>query len=98
MTTDDPDLVIAMRLLDHAKLRGFEFRRAAPGEDGPLVGSRVTGDWVDVVHIEGFSQDCFAWRKRTCSLIVPGGGLVEHRAHGSVLTVPDEVLTGETRS
>ncbi|MGQ0773077.1 MAG: hypothetical protein ACT4NY_01440 [Pseudonocardiales bacterium] len=67
---DSPDLVIAKRLLNHAKLRGFEFRRGAPGQDGPLVGSRVSGDWVDLIHIEGFSCDCFAWRKRVSSLTV----------------------------
>jgi len=93
---DSPDLVIAMRLLDHAKLGGFRFWRSAPGEDGPLVGNRVTGDWVDAIHIEGFSRDCFAWRKRTSSLIVPGEGLVERRVHGSALTVLKEVLTWET--
>ncbi len=37
MQTESPDLVIAMWLLDHAKVRGFEFRRGALGEDGPLV-------------------------------------------------------------
>lgn len=41
MKVDSPDLVIAKRLLDHAKLCGYEFRRAAPGADGPLVGRRV---------------------------------------------------------
>lgn len=61
--------------------------------DGPLVGSRATGQWLDTIHIEGFSRDCVAWRKRTSSLIVPGGGLVEHRAQGSALTVLNEVLT-----
>lgn len=35
---DSPDVVIAKRLLDHTKLGDFVFRRAAPGEDGPLVG------------------------------------------------------------
>lgn len=46
METDSPDLVVAKRLLDHAKLCGFEFRRVAPGEDGPLVGHRspMTGE------------------------------------------------------
>ncbi|MBA2471123.1 MAG: hypothetical protein DLM61_00880 [Pseudonocardiales bacterium] len=75
MQTEGPDLVIAKLLLDHLKLRGFQFQRAAPGVDGPLVGNRVTGDWVDAIHIEGFSRDCFAWRKRTSSLIVPGEDL-----------------------
>ncbi|MGH3898596.1 MAG: hypothetical protein ACRDTA_10145 [Pseudonocardiaceae bacterium] len=96
MRTESPDLVIAKRLLDHLKLRGFEFRRGSPGEDGPLVGNRVTGDWVDAIHIEGFSRDCFAWRKRTSSLIVPVEGLVERRVHGAALTVLNEVLTWET--
>lgn len=98
MQTDSPDLVIAMRLLDHAKLCGFEFRRGSPGEDGPLVGHRVSGNWVDIVHIEGFSRDCFAWRKRTSSLIVPGNELVERRVDGSALDVLNEVLTWETGS
>jgi hypothetical protein len=88
--------VIAKRLLDHLKARGFQFQRAAPGEDGPLVGNRVSDDWVDFVHIEGFSRGCFAWRKRTSSLIVPGEGLVERRVHGHALTVLNDVLSWET--
>lgn len=92
MRTDSPDLVIAMRLLDHLKLRGFEFRRGAPGEDGPLVGHRVSGSWMDTIHIDGFSRDCFAWRKWTSSLIIPGNGLVEHRVDGSPLDVLNETL------
>jgi hypothetical protein len=50
MEVNSPDVVIAKQLLDQAKLRGFEFRRAAPGEDGPLLGHRVSGDWMDVVQ------------------------------------------------
>jgi hypothetical protein len=65
---DSPDLVIAKLLLDQLTLRGFQFQRGAPGVDGPLVGNRVTRGWVDAIHIEGFSRDCFAWRKRTSSL------------------------------
>jgi hypothetical protein len=98
MGADSSDLMVAMRLLDHLKLRGFQFQRAAPGEDGPLVGNRVTDDWADLVHIEGFSRDCFAWRKRTSSLIVPGNGLVERRVDGSALDVLNEVLTWEIGS
>ncbi|MGH3930552.1 MAG: hypothetical protein ACRDTF_11320 [Pseudonocardiaceae bacterium] len=93
MGSDSPDLVIAMRLLDHLKLHGFKFQRTGPGVDGPLVGNRVTGNWADTIYIEGFSHDCVAWRKRTSSLIVPGDGLVEHQAHGSALDVLNEVLT-----
>ncbi|MGH3844640.1 MAG: hypothetical protein ACRDS0_24830 [Pseudonocardiaceae bacterium] len=89
-------MAAAKVLLDILKLRGFQFRRVAPGEDGPVVGNRVTDDWVDLIHIEGFSRDCFAWRKRTSSLIVPGDELVEHRANGDALTVLNEVLTWET--
>lgn len=96
MRTDSPDLVIAKRLLDHLKACGFQFQRAAPGEDGPLVGNRVSDDWVDLIHIEGFSRGCFAWRKRTSSLIVPGEGLVERRVHGHALTVLNDVLAWET--
>jgi hypothetical protein len=95
MEADSPDLVIAKWLLDHLKLCGFRFQRVAPGADGPLVGTRATGDWVDTIHIEGFSRDCFAWRERTSSLIIPGEALVERRTHGSVLTVFNEVLAWE---
>ncbi|HEY6422093.1 MAG TPA: hypothetical protein VIY28_02350 [Pseudonocardiaceae bacterium] len=96
MGADSPDVVIAKRLVDHLKLRGFEFRRAAPGVDGPLLGNRVSGHWVDMIHIEGFSRDCFAWRKRTSSLIVPGNALMERRVDGPALNVLNEVLTWET--
>jgi hypothetical protein len=49
-----------------------------------------------MIHIEGFSRDCFAWRKRTPSLIIPGEALVERRTHGPAVTVLIEVLTWET--
>jgi hypothetical protein len=98
MRADSPDVVIAKRLLDQLKQRGFQFERIAPGEDGPLIGSRMTGNCVDMIHIVGFSCDCFAWRQRSSSLIVPGGGLVERRADGSALDVLNEVLTWEPKS
>ena len=98
MGFDGPDVINAKRLLDQLKLVGFQFQRIAPGEDGPLVGNRVTGDCVDIIHIEGFSRDCFAWRQRRSSLIVPGSGLVERRADGSALDVLNEVLTWEPKS
>jgi hypothetical protein len=62
------------------------------------VGNRVTGDWVDIIHIEGFSRDCFAWRQRISPLIVPGNELVERQVNGSALTVLNDVLTWETGS
>lgn len=83
MSTVSPDLVIGKQLLDHAKLRGFQFRRAATGADGPLVGHRVSEEWHDTIHIAGFSRDCVAWRKRRSSLIVPGNGLVERRSRAA---------------
>ncbi len=94
---DSPDLAIAKRLLDCLKLCGFQFQRVGPGEDGPLVGNRVSGECVDLIHIEGFSRDCYAWRKRTSSLIVPGDALMERRVHGHALTVLNDVLMWETR-
>lgn len=88
--------MIAKRLLDQLKLQGFAFHRIAPGPDGPLVGQRTTGNTVDTIWIEGFSHDCAAWRTRTSSLIIPGGGRVECRVDGSALKVLHEVLTWET--
>ncbi|MFZ0118351.1 MAG: hypothetical protein WAL99_02665 [Pseudonocardiaceae bacterium] len=98
MGADSPDVVVAKRLLDQLKLCGFQFERIAPGEDGPLIGTRVTGNCVDMIRIEGFSRDCFAWRQRSSSLILPGGGLVQRRADGSALDVLNEVLTWEPKS
>jgi hypothetical protein len=92
VVVDSPDVVIAKRLLDQLKLDGFVFQRIAPGDDGPLVGNRVTDDYVDMIHIEGFSCDCFAFRQRNSSLIVPGRGLVERRAEVGALHVLNEVL------
>lgn len=93
--TDGPDVVIAKRLLDHAKRDGFTFLRVAPGVDGPLVGYRFGDDWVDMIHIEGFSRGCFAWRRRTSSLIVAHDALVQRTVEGSALDVLNDVLTWE---
>jgi hypothetical protein len=65
--------------------------------DAPLVGYRVSDGWVDLVHLEGFSRDCFAWRKRTSSLIVSQDTLVQRRVEGGALEVLTEVLTWEPR-
>jgi hypothetical protein len=93
--TDTPDLVIAMRLLDRLKLCGFEFQRSAPGDDGGLIGHRISDERVDLILIEGFSRDCFAWRQRTTTLIAPGSGLVERQINGSAIDVMNELLTWE---
>jgi hypothetical protein len=55
----------------------------------------VSREWVDMIHIEGFSRNCLAWRKRILSLIVPGGGLVERRARSDALSVLNDVLSWE---
>jgi hypothetical protein len=94
-TTDSTDVVIAKRLLDYAKTGGFTFQRISPGEDAPLIGHRVGKNWVDLIHIEGFSRDCFAWRQRTSSLIVFQDALVQRHVEGSALDVLYEVLTWE---
>jgi hypothetical protein len=82
-SADSPDVVIAKRLLDYVKQDGFTFQRAAPGADAPLIGYRICDGWVDLIHIEGFSRDCFAWRKRTSALIVSPGTLVQRQVAGS---------------
>lgn len=96
MAADSPDLVIAMRLLDHAKLHGFQFQRVAKGPDGALLGTRDTGEWSDTVYLDGFSHNCYALRERKTSLVVPGDALVERRATGDALNVLNTVLTWET--
>ncbi|MDQ3764946.1 MAG: hypothetical protein M3460_26575 [Actinomycetota bacterium] len=93
METDSSDLVTAKLLLDHAKLRGFKFQRVTPGEDGHWRDTKSVVGWVDLIHIEGFSRDCFACRKWISSLIVPEGALVEHRIEASALDMLNEALT-----
>lgn len=89
---DSPDLTTGMRLLDAVKCHGFTFRRIAPGPDGPLEGVRETDGWRDVIYLGGFSSDCFAWRERQSSLVLPGGGLVQILTQGGALDVLTEVL------
>jgi hypothetical protein len=95
VVTENADITLAQRLLDYAKQSGFVFLRAAPGEDAPLVGNRISANWVDLIHIEGFSRDCFALRKPLSSLNIPGNARVERRVDGSALEVLNEVLTWE---
>jgi hypothetical protein len=93
--TDSAEVTLAKRLLDCAKQCGFVFLRAAPGEDAALVGNRVSGNWVDLIHLEGFSRDCFALRQPLSALSTPGNPRVERRIDGSALDVLNEVLTWE---
>jgi hypothetical protein len=97
-TTDSPDLVMAKQLLDQTKIAGFTFQRTALDVDAPLVGYRAGDDWIDLIHIEGFSRDCFAWRKRISSLIVSEDVLMQRRVEGSAIGVLNEVLTWEPKS
>lgn len=84
----NPDLVRAIQLLDHVKLRGFTFHSDATETGGPLVGTRISDEWADTIHREGFTRDCAAWRHR-----VDGDDLAQHRLEGSALTVLTEALT-----
>lgn len=74
MSTDSPDLTQAKQLLDGLKRAGFQFRRTASGEDGPLLGQRESDTWVDLIYLEGFSHDCYACRQRRSPLLIPGQG------------------------
>jgi hypothetical protein len=94
--TESADLIVAKRLLDHAKRRGFQFRPVDGGLDGALLGTRDGGEWQDVVFLAGFSRDCCAVRHRTNSLVVPGGDVVERRVTGDALNVLNAVLTWPT--
>lgn len=96
MSKDSPVVVQAKEFLDRLRTGGFEFHRTAPGVDGPLMGRRMTENWVDFVYIEGFSHDCMAWRQRRSPLIVPGEGLVERRVVGGAVTVLGEVVSWGT--
>jgi hypothetical protein len=93
--TDSTEVTLAKRLLDYATQCGFVFVRAALGEDAPLVGNRVSDHWVDLIHLEGFSRDCFALRQPLSALSTPGNSRVERRIDGSALEVLNEVLTWE---
>lgn len=96
MAAESLDLVVAKRLIDHARLQGFRFRRVAEGPDGAVLGTRQTDDWTDTVYLNGFSRDCYALRERTTSLAVPAGALVERRVTGDALNVLNAVLTWDT--
>ena len=91
---NSPDLVMAKQLLDELNLCGFQFQRTALGEDAPLIGHPVADCWADLIHMEGFSHDCFALPKRISALIAPSDSLLEHQTNGSALTVLNEVLAG----
>jgi len=83
-----------MRLLDTARRWGFSFHRIAPGEDGPLLGTRETTEYRDVVYLGGFSANCSATRYRRSSLLIPAGtSAVVETVTGDALTVLHTVVT-----
>lgn len=84
----NPDRDRAIRLLHHVELRGFTFHSDATDAGGPLVGTRISDDWADTIHLEGFIRDCVAWRHRA-----DGTGPALQRVEGSALTVLTEALT-----
>lgn len=86
-------MVIARRLLDHARLQGFRFRRLACGPDAPVEGVRESGQWVDTIYLAGFSSGCRALRRRRSSLLVPGSAVVACEVNGSALIVLNTALT-----
>ena len=90
---ESPDLVIGMRLLDAARRHGFQFRRLAPGPDGPLWGVRESARWRDTVYLGGFSTGCSATRCRKSCLLVPGELLVAERVSGDALNVLNTVVS-----
>ncbi|MGH4016143.1 MAG: hypothetical protein ACRDSL_19910 [Pseudonocardiaceae bacterium] len=90
LDADDPDVAKAVRLLHHIRLRGFVFDFDSTEAGGPLVGTRISEEWIDTIHIEGFTRDCVAWRHRR-----GGGGQVEHRVEGDACAVLTEALTWE---
>jgi len=95
MVVESPDVVIGMRLLDVAKRHGFQFRRIAPGPDGPLWGIRDTENWRDTVYLAGFwaPDSCSATRRRKSSLLAPGDLLVTERVSGDALNVLNTVVS-----
>lgn len=93
---DSPKVVTAKRLVDLVKREGFAFERIAPGEDGPLLGRRVSPQWIDTVYLGGFSESCHATRRRRTSLIVPGGPPVAEQVLGDALTVLQTVTGWST--
>ncbi|MFN2495327.1 MAG: hypothetical protein ABR608_05395 [Pseudonocardiaceae bacterium] len=70
-----------------------QFRRLAPGPDGPLWGVRDTEQWRDKIYLGGFSAGCSATRNRKSSLLVPGDLLIAAREQGDALNVLNTVVS-----
>ena len=92
--SDSADVVVAKRLVDEARDRGFAFERIAVGPDAPLRGVRDTLEYRDEIYLGGFweADSCTATRRRRSSLVVPGGLPVTQRVSGDALSVLHTVL------
>lgn len=84
-------LEISMRLLDHAKVRGFYFRRARPLADAPLVGTRYRNGKTEVVRIDGWRRNCQAWRQPNMLVLARPPENAEEYVSGSALNVLNRV-------
>lgn len=92
--TEVPDyLTISTRLLDHAKVKGFHFRRVLATVDAPLVGVRYRPRRTEVIRIDGWRANCSAW-KQPNRLVLSGPPVgAEDYVEGSALNVLNRVLT-----
>jgi hypothetical protein len=88
LNTDHPDMAKAVRLLNHSRLRGFAFNVEAVEAGAPLVGTRISEEWIDTIHLEGLSRNCVAWRQRRGE-----GAPVWHRVEGDAAAVLAEALS-----
>jgi hypothetical protein len=83
---------ISKSLLDHAKTRGFYFRRVSLLSGAPLVGTRYRQCWTEVVRIDGWRSNCQAWKQpRKLVLAGPPENAFD-QVSGSALNVLNKVV------
>lgn len=92
--THAPDyLTISMELLNHAKRKGFHFRRTLPTVDAPMVGIRYRRTWTEVIRIDGWKENCSAWKQSNRLVLAgPPAGATDY-IEGSALNVINRVIT-----
>lgn len=92
--TSDKDhyLAISKRLLDHAKVHGFYFRRARSSVDAPLVGTRYRAGITEVVRIDGWRHNCQAWRQPSRLVLAKPPTDATDYVSGSALNVLNRVV------
>jgi hypothetical protein len=91
----EPEATVAGRLLYHCALRGFRLDLCAALPEKPVVGTRTTGDALDIIIIiiGGVHSNCVAVRQSLTDTDSP-----VHLTTGSAVTVIAEVLSwGTTR-